>query len=84
MKYQEVNNYYKLKIGIIPKERGIYYLGVGNGLSKGRNKSNRCEKAGFNITLINTNQHLNYFSNWNPNGILSTYEKPRAYFLKVY
>ncbi|WP_419803464.1 hypothetical protein [Mucilaginibacter sp.] len=84
LKYDEVNDNYKLKIGIIPMEKGVYYLGVGNGLSNGRNKSNSCEKASFNITMINTSQHLNYFSAWNPNGTLSTYEKDRAYFFKVY
>ena len=82
--YFENNGFYKLKIGIIPKQTGVYYLGVGNGLSNGRKNNHSCEKAGFSITLNNTNQHLNYFSDWNPNVNLSSYEQTRAYFLKVY
>ena len=82
--YQEENNIYKLKIGIIPTQSGIYYLGVTNGLSVGRKNSHSCEKAGFSITLNNTNQHLNYFSAWNPNNSLTNYVQQRVYFLKVY
>ena len=84
LNYFENNNFYKLKIGIVPKQVGIYYLGVGNGLSNRRKNNNSCEKASFSITLNNTNQHLNYFSQWNPDVNLSNYEQPRAYFLKVY
>ncbi len=84
LKYKEVNDYYKLEIGIIPKEKGTYYFGIGDGLSNGRNRSKSCEKASFSIRLINTKQHLNYFSDWNSSGMLSSYEQPRAYFFKVY
>ena len=82
--YQGDNNNYKIKIGIIPKQTGIYSLGLSDGLSTGRKNSNSCEKAGFSITLNNTNQHLNYFSEWNPNNNLSIYQQQRVYFLKVY
>lgn len=84
LKFFETDNYYKLKIGIIPKKIGIYYLGVSDGISNGRTKSRSCEKVSFNITFLNTNQHLNYFSKWNPNGTLGMYEMQRAYFFKVY
>jgi hypothetical protein len=84
LKFQQINDFYKLKIGIIPKEKGVYYLGIGDGLSNGRNKRNSCEKASFSITLNNTKQHLSYFSDWNKSATLSNYEKPRAYFMKVY
>lgn len=84
LKYQEVNNFYTLKIGISPKQKGTYSLGIGNGLSNGRLKNRNCEKASFSITLFNTNQHLSYFSAWNPNGTLGDYEKSRSFFLKVY
>jgi hypothetical protein len=84
LKYQEVDGFYNLKIGIIAKQKGLYYFGIGNGLSNGRNHSNKCEKASFNIILANTNQHINYFSSWSSGSTLSDYEKPRAYFFKVY
>ena len=82
--YQEDNNSYQLKIGIIPKQTGLYYLGVDNGLSIGRKSSHSCEKAAFSINLNNTNQHLKYFSEWNSNNSLTTYEQQRVCFLKVY
>ncbi len=84
LKYQEANDNYNLKVGLIPKQTGIYYLGIGDGLSNGRTKNKNCEKAIFKITLLNTNQHLNYFNDWSPNNSLSSFEEPRAYFLKVY
>lgn len=84
LKFQQVNDMYEIKIGIIPQKTGIYYLGIGNGLSNGLNKSSSCEKASFSITLNNTDQHLQYFLDWSPTATLGDYEKPRAYFLKVY
>ena len=84
LKYKEVNGYYKIKIAIIPKQKGTYYVGVGNGLSNGRGNSKTCEKAGFIITLSNTNQHFNYFNDWHANSTLTPFEKPRAYFMKDY
>lgn len=84
LKYKEVNDHYQIKIAIIPKQKGIYYFGIGNGLSNGRGNSKTCEKAGFIITFTNTNQHFNYFNDWNASGTLSPIEKPRAYFIKVY
>ena len=84
LKYKEVNGYYKIKIAIIPKQKGTYYFGVGNGLSNGRGNSKSCEKAGFIITLSNTNQYFNYFNSWNANVPISPFEKPKAYFMKVY
>lgn len=82
--YEEDNNKYQLKIGIIPKETGLYYLGVDNGLSIGRKSIHSCEKAAFSISLNNTNQHLEYFSEWNSSNSLTTYEHQRVYFLRVY
>jgi hypothetical protein len=84
LKYEQINGNYELKIGVIPKKNGTYYLGLGDGLSNGRNKNKSCEKASFNITFKNTNQHLNYFSEWSSSTILSAYEQSHAYFFKVY
>lgn len=83
LSYQESNSSYEVKIGIIPRNKGIYFLSVGNGLSTGRSKNRNCEKAEINITLNNTNQHFYFYSNWNPNGQLTEYEKPRAFFFMV-
>lgn len=84
LKYEQINGNYELKIGIIPKKSGTYYLGLGDGLSNGRSKNKSCEKASFNTTFKKTNQHLNYFSEWSSNATLSAYEQSHAYFFKVY
>ncbi len=84
LRYQEDNGSYNLKIGIVPKQKGIYYLGIGDGLSNGRTKSKNCENGSFKIVLLNTDQHLNFFTSWSPGNSLSSYEESRAYFFKVY
>lgn len=81
--YQEVNGRYELKIGLIPKVSGVYVLGMGNGISVSRNGSAGCEKASFNITLENTNQHFDLLYAWNPNAQFYGDGKSRAYYVKV-
>jgi hypothetical protein len=56
--YQEFNGNYDLKIAIIPKVKGNYVFGLGDGLSNGRHKTSKCEKASFSISFDNTNQHF--------------------------
>jgi len=84
LNYAEDNGFYKLKIGLIPKQKGTFYLGIGDGLSTGRRNSRFCEVANFNVTINNSNQHFNYFSVWDSSATLGDNEKKRAYFLKVY
>ncbi len=61
LRYQQVANNYQIKVGLIPQHAGIFALGIGNGLSNGRNKSNKCEKASFMFTIANTAQHIYFF-----------------------
>ncbi len=84
LKYQEVGNNYELKIGLIPQRKGVFALGIGNGLSNGRNKSGKCEKASFNFTIINTSQHIYFFKNWKPGYNLSPSDILKLYCFKVY
>ena len=82
--YEETNGNYTLKVGLIAKKKGNYILGIGDGLSNGRKKSKNCEKASFNITLINTDQHFYLIKNWYPNVVIGGYGKMRVYYFKVY
>lgn len=84
LKYQEMGSNYQLKIGLIPKRKGIFALGIGNGLSNGRGKSKRCEKASFNFTIFNTSQHIFYYKNWRPSYNLSPSDTLKLYCFKVY
>ncbi|MEO7800628.1 MAG: hypothetical protein ABIR81_01440 [Ginsengibacter sp.] len=77
LRYQFGQDSFHLKIGLVTKDTGVYELAIVNGL--GVTKDKGCEKAAFNITLANTNQHINYFLS-----PISPYELPRVYFFKVY
>ncbi|MEO7044033.1 MAG: hypothetical protein ABI091_01910 [Ferruginibacter sp.] len=82
--YEETNGDYILKVGLIAKKKGNYILGIGDGLSNGRKNSNNCEKASFNNTLSNTDQHFYLIKNWYPNVVIGGYGKLRVYYFKVY
>lgn len=82
--YQESNNEYVLKIGLIPKQKGKYILGLGDGLSNGRKKSNACDKASFSTTINNTNQHFYIIESWKPGIIINNFGKSHGYAFDVY
>lgn len=82
--YQEIGGNYVLKVGLIAKQTGNYILGLGDGLSNGRNTSRSCKKASFNISINNTNQHFYLIKNWVPGIILNDYGKKHVYYFKVY
>lgn len=83
LSYEESNGMYKLKVGLIAKKPGIYTLGIGNGISTGRKGGRGCEKASFEISLKNTNQHLYLFQSLFPNHQPNNYEVQHAYYFKV-
>lgn len=83
LSYEEINGRYELKIGIIPKKKGVYGFGIGNGYSTGRNKKNVCEKASFDISFNNTNQHFYLYQEFNPMHQMTDYESKHGYFFKV-
>ena len=80
--FDESNGIYFLKVGIVPKNIGKYYLGFGSptGVYK---KNDYCTKAAFNLFISNTNQHLYYYQENRPGYIMSDYERKRFYFFKV-
>lgn len=84
MTWEELDGNYELKIGIIPKVRGLYVLVVGNGISNGQKNSRNCSKASFNISLENTDQHFYLLYDWNPNAQFFGDGKSRVYYFKVY
>lgn len=50
---------YEFKLGIIPKRKGIFSIGLSNAANVFRN-NDKCTKANYNIYYANTEQHL-YF-----------------------
>ncbi len=78
--YEELNGNYELKVGLIALKKGIYILGVGDGLGIGRKN---CEKASFSISLMNTLQHIYYYQNWRPGYVLTESDLRHIYCFKV-
>ncbi|MEJ7693185.1 hypothetical protein [Daejeonella sp.] len=81
--YQDSNNTYELKVGLIAKVKGTYALGIGNGLSVGRSGVKNCEKAAFDISLNKTNQHFNIYQSFTQNNQSNDYERKHAYYFVV-
>jgi hypothetical protein len=79
--YEELNGNYELKVGLITLKKGIYVLGIGDGLGIGRRA---CEKASFFISLGNTSQHIYFYQNWRPGYILTESDLKHIYCFKVY
>jgi hypothetical protein len=81
--FVEENGMYVFKLGIIPKAKGLFALGPGNAVNVYTNK-NKCDKANFNLTFKNTNQHLYFLEQSRPGYETSIYEKTHMYCVKVY
>jgi len=83
LRFKQIGNNYQLKIGFIPKDTGVFALGIGNGLSNSRNHSNKCEKASFQFSVSKTSQHINYYETWRPDYHLSPSDISKLYCFKV-
>jgi hypothetical protein len=73
-------NLYELKIGIIPKKRGRYYVPIGNGL--GIRNNSQCEKSNFNISIENKLTHLQMLIDFKGKDI-TDYERIHGYCFEV-
>lgn len=82
LKYQESNSSYILKVGIIAQKKGVYGVGIGDGLNVTRKGS--CDKAGFLISYANTNQHFYLHDQIYPSQPLDNYGRLHEFYFKVY
>ena len=55
--FVEINQFYKFKLAVVPKFKGVFKLFVSNAANVYR-IDDKCTKAGFVINFTNTNQHL--------------------------
>lgn len=79
--FVEQQNQYLFKLGIVPKQKGIFGIGLSNAANVFRRNDN-CTKASFNINFKNTKQH--YYLNPNINSSNTDTTKPSAsYYFKV-
>jgi hypothetical protein len=81
--YAEESGKYKLKVGIIPQNTGVYSLGIGfSGISNGRKSGDKCTKASFPTTVTNLDPHLHYISTHTDTPVEEL--PPIHYLFKVY
>lgn len=76
--FEERDNRYLFKLGVIPQQKGIYGIGFSDAVNVYR-KSDNCTKAGFAINFENTNQHHYLNPNYN-----SSPSEVSGYYVKVY
>ena len=83
IRFEEKNENYNLKIGIIPSRKGMYYFGISDPYSNGLigTKDYNVNSANFFITFAHTNQHLHYFED--KYGPLSENDKGRVFCFVV-
>ena len=74
----EKDKHYTFRLGIIPKDTGIFSIVMSNAANVYRSTDN-CTKAAFEINFDSTNQH--YYLNPNSNGYNG---KGGDYYFKVY
>lgn len=77
--FAEENNRYIFKLGVVPKESGVFILVFSNATGVVR-KSDNCTKASFILNFENTNQH-HYLNPSFPGG---TVAPGGDYYFKVY
>lgn len=80
--FNERDGYYRLKIGILPKTSGDFSIYASNSSGTYR-KNNKCTKAGFEITISNSDQHLYIYQNTRPGYEISGYEMTHIYCFHV-
>jgi hypothetical protein len=81
LRYSERQGEYLLKVGIVPRKKGVYSLVIGNGISNGR-EGNECEKVTFQTTVANTDPHMHYLDDYTTTPLE---EIPKIHYLvKVY
>lgn len=81
--FTKINDSFSLKVGVIPKIPGVYYVGISDDAGIYR-KNDVCTKATFEFQFANTNQHLYFYQNNRHGYIISDYEREHLYCFKVY
>ncbi len=80
--FVQQNDRYIFKLGVIPKNKGVFGLGFSNAANVSR-ANDKCTKASFIINFENTKQH--YYLNPNIDASNTDTTKPSAsYYFKVY
>lgn len=81
--FKEENGMYLFKVGIVPKRRGLFMIGIQNAANVYQ-KKNRCEKSNIKLTFKDTDQHLYLYEQKRPGYVLSDSDLGHLYAFKVY
>ena len=76
------NNSYVFKLGVVPKYKGTFSIGVSNAANVYR-KSDNCTKASFTIMFKDTKQHY-YLNPYISSSNIDTLKPSGSYYFKVY
>lgn len=82
-KCDKISDSFFLKVGYIPMDVGVYFLGISDDAGVYR-KGDPCAKASFAFEFANTDQHFYFLQNNRPDYIISDYERQHMYCFKVY
>ncbi len=82
-RFIEEGEMYFFKLGIVAKRKGLFTIGPGNAANV-YTRSNECDKAGFDLTFKDTDQHIYLLEKSRPGYTASGYEQTHAYTFKVY
>lgn len=81
--YNEINDTYMFKLGVVPKQKGVYRLDASDAVNVYR-KKHKCDKATFQLSIINTDQHFHWYNIVNPDAQPNDFAKKHYYCFKVY
>lgn len=81
--FNETNNQYLFKLGIIAQKKGTYLSAIDNPKNVYRS-TDKCSKATYLISFTNTKQHLYFYQNNRPGYKIEGVELTNTYCFKVY
>lgn len=73
---------YRFKVGIVPKKKGLFAIAPGNAENV-YTRSNQCDKAGFDLTFTDTEQHMYLLEQSRPGYTPSELERTHTFCFKV-
>lgn len=80
--YVETDTSYQLKLGLVPKYSGVFMFAPNDAGNVYRKKS-RCPKAGFTVTLSNTEQHMDIYASLKKPDLVSASEQRHVYCFNI-
>ncbi len=81
--HTETGNMYILQLKMIALKKGIYCLGISDGIGRRKNSSSCNDNAGILYTISNSDNHIYYYEQFYSTVNLPAGEREHAYLFKV-